>query len=59
MICLFRVEIEKIVYFIEDVEEVDFEIGSIEGIFLEIDIDIRKIGEGVEIDIVKEVIGVG
>lgn len=59
MICLFRVEIEKIVYFIEDVEEVDFEIGSIEGFFLEIDIDIRKIGEGVEIDIVKEVIGVG
>lgn len=60
MICLFnRVEIEKTVHLTEDVEEADLEIGSTEGTPLETDIDIRKTGEGVEIDIAKEATGVG
>lgn len=60
MICLFnRVEREKTVHLTEDVEEADLEIGSTEGTPLETDIDIRKTGEGVEIDIAKEATGVG
>lgn len=53
------VEIEKTVHLTEDVEEADLEIGSTEGTPLETDIDIRKTGEGVEIDIAKEATGVG
>lgn len=58
-ICLFRVEIEKTVHLTEDVEEADLEIKSKEDTPLETDIDIRKTGEGVGIDIAKEATGVG
>lgn len=53
------VEIEKTVHLTEDVEEADLEIKSKEDTPLETDIDIRKTGEGVGIDIAKEATGVG
>lgn len=53
------VEIEKTVHLTEDEGEADLEIGNTEGTLLETDIDIRRIGEGVEIDTARGATGVG